>query len=67
VVLIALAGPMILHGLYDTMLKRDMAPWALLTALASFAWLAGLIEWSRYQEANEPPPKPRAMRSIVAQ
>jgi len=64
VVLIALAGPMTLHGLYDTMLKRDMAVWALVTALASFGWLAGLIEWTRYQEANEAPPPKKALRSI---
>jgi RsiW-degrading membrane proteinase PrsW (M82 family) len=53
IVFIALAGPMILHGLYDTMLKREMSLWALATALASFAWLAGLIEWTRRQEAYE--------------
>jgi RsiW-degrading membrane proteinase PrsW (M82 family) len=57
VILIALAGPMILHGLYDTMLKRDMSIWALVTALASFAWLAGLIEWTRRQEADDDPPE----------
>jgi protease PrsW len=42
-----LAVPMTLHGLYDTLLKREMEGLALLTALASFAWLAFLVEWAR--------------------
>jgi RsiW-degrading membrane proteinase PrsW (M82 family) len=66
VILIALAGPMVLHGLYDTMLKRDMAVWALVTAIASFVWLAVLIEWTRYQEENEAPPPKKTLRSIRA-
>jgi RsiW-degrading membrane proteinase PrsW (M82 family) len=41
---------MILHGLYDTMLKKDMNALALLTALASFGWLAWLIERLRRAE-----------------
>lgn len=64
VVLISLSAPMILHGLYDTMLKRDMPALALVTAIVSFAWLAGLIEWTRNQEANEAPPPKKALRSI---
>lgn len=39
-----LAVPMTLHGLYDTALTKDMAVLALLTALASFGWLAFQIE-----------------------
>src|SRR5262249_5003364 len=35
--------PMILHGLYDAFLKKDMNVLALLTALASFAWFAWSI------------------------
>ncbi len=46
-----LAIPMVLHGLYDTLLKKDMHAWALVAALASFAWLAFLIEWTRSQES----------------
>jgi hypothetical protein len=46
------AGPMILHGLYATLLKRDMELWALAAALASFLWLAWLIESSRGDDAE---------------
>ena len=42
-----LAVPMVLHGLYDTLLKKDMNVWALVIALASFAWLALQIERAR--------------------
>jgi RsiW-degrading membrane proteinase PrsW (M82 family) len=42
-----LAVPMVLHGLYDTLLKQDMAGIALLVALASFGWLIALTEWTR--------------------
>jgi RsiW-degrading membrane proteinase PrsW (M82 family)/phage FluMu protein Com len=42
-----LAIPMTLHGLYDTMLKKDMNGAALLVALASFAWLVVLTEGTR--------------------
>lgn len=34
-----MAVPMILHGLYDTLLKKEMNVLALLVAVASFAWL----------------------------
>ena len=46
-VLWVLAVPMTLHGLYDTLLKRDMEVFAVLTALASFGWLIFVIEWTR--------------------
>jgi RsiW-degrading membrane proteinase PrsW (M82 family) len=46
-VLRVLAVPMVLHGLYDTLLKKDMNVWALVIALASFAWLAFQIESAR--------------------
>jgi RsiW-degrading membrane proteinase PrsW (M82 family) len=42
--------PMVLHGLYDTFLKKEMNSWALVAALASFAWLVFLTEWTRRQE-----------------
>jgi RsiW-degrading membrane proteinase PrsW (M82 family) len=41
-VLVVIAIPMVLHGLYDTSLKRDMNWLALLVAAASFGWLAFL-------------------------
>ena len=48
-VLIALI-PMILHGLYDTLLKKGMDVFALIVAVASFALLAYLIESMRRKE-----------------
>ncbi|HLJ92319.1 MAG TPA: hypothetical protein VKU02_03915 [Gemmataceae bacterium] len=42
--------PMILHGLYDTFLKKDMDLLALAAALASFAWLAWSLESARRSE-----------------
>ncbi|WP_020471601.1 PrsW family glutamic-type intramembrane protease [Zavarzinella formosa] len=41
-ILLVIGVPMILHGLYDTSLKRDMNGVALLVAIASFGWLAYL-------------------------
>lgn len=43
--------PMVLHGLYDVMLKKEMELAALGIAALSFAWLALLIEWMRREEA----------------
>ncbi len=42
-----LAVPMVLHGLYDTLLKKDMNVWALAVAVISFGWLAMQIEMAR--------------------
>lgn len=42
--LLAIAVPAVLHGLYDTLLKREMPGYALVVAVASFAWLAFVIE-----------------------
>ena len=42
-----LAVPMLLHGFYDTLLKKDMGLWALGVALLSFGWLAVQIELAR--------------------
>lgn len=53
--------PMVLHGLYDTLLKRDMNAAALVTAAASFAWLAFLISRSY---ASEQPRKKRAKQIV---
>ncbi len=46
-VLCVLAVPMVLHGLYDALLKKDMSAWSLLVALLSFGWLALQIEKAR--------------------
>jgi RsiW-degrading membrane proteinase PrsW (M82 family) len=42
-----IAIPMVLHGLYDTLLKKDMELLALLTAAASFGYLAWQISHLR--------------------
>ena len=42
-----LAVPMVLHGLYDTLLKKDMDLWALGVGIATFAWFAIQVELSR--------------------
>lgn len=44
---------MVLHGLYDTLLKQHLDALALLVALVAFGWLAWL---SRYYWDYEPPP-----------
>jgi len=41
---------MVLHGLYDTLLKKDMEIAALSVAVASFAWLAWLVSRERREE-----------------
>jgi RsiW-degrading membrane proteinase PrsW (M82 family) len=46
-VLRIIAIPMVLHGLYDTLLKKDMELFALLTAAASFGYLAWQISHLR--------------------
>ncbi|MGE3805237.1 MAG: PrsW family glutamic-type intramembrane protease [Gemmataceae bacterium] len=52
-VLFMVSVPMILHGLYDTFLKKEMNGWALVTALVSFGWLAWRVEVARHLEADE--------------
>jgi RsiW-degrading membrane proteinase PrsW (M82 family) len=52
-----IAVPAILHGLYDTLLKRDMNVYALIAAVASFAWLSIMIELAR----NADPVLPRRL------
>ncbi len=37
---------MLLHGLYDTLLKREMTFLALVVAIASFAFLGWLVQWA---------------------
>lgn len=43
---------MVLHGLYDTLLKRDHDVWALAIAGVSFAWLAWLVSRRRQEDAE---------------
>ena len=45
------AVPMVLHGLYDTLLKKEMNALALVVAVASFGWLAFQI--SRLRGADD--------------
>ena len=47
---VLLAVPMVLHGLYDTLLKKDMQGLALATAAASFGWFAWQVERMRAKE-----------------
>ncbi len=44
--------PMILHGLYDTLLKKDLEVWALVVGAASFAWFALQVEMARSSDAD---------------
>lgn len=46
------AVAMVLHGLYDTLLKKkDLEPMALAVAVVSFGWFALLIEQARERES----------------
>jgi RsiW-degrading membrane proteinase PrsW (M82 family) len=42
--IVIVAVPIVLHGAYDTLLKKDHDAWAMLVALASFAWLTLQVE-----------------------
>lgn len=53
-IVVLVAVPMVLHGLYDTALKKDMPLLALAVALVSFAWLAWRIEDARKSEDSKP-------------
>jgi hypothetical protein len=44
------AVPMVLHGLYDTLLKKGMSGWALAVAGVSFLYLAYQVERQRGEE-----------------
>jgi len=45
--LLVISVPAVLHGLYDTLLKRDMPGYALAIAAASFVWLMFVVERAR--------------------
>jgi RsiW-degrading membrane proteinase PrsW (M82 family) len=45
--LMIISVPAVMHGLYDTLLKKGFDGYALAVALASFAWLAFMLERAR--------------------
>lgn len=49
---ILISIPMVLHGLYDTFLTKDMDGLALAVALFSFGWLVLMIESAREKEGD---------------
>ncbi len=55
-VLRILSVPMVLHGLYDTLLKKEMNGYAFLVGLISFAWFVWQVESARGAAADEPRP-----------
>src|SRR5262249_5691978 len=55
-----LAVAVVLHGLYDTLLKQERTGLALLVALTSFGWLAWQIESMRRQEVRDDETSPQA-------
>ena len=60
-----IAVPMVLHGFYDTLLKKDMNVWALVVALLSFAWFAWHIELARRTHPGAGQPRvARARRGL---
>ena len=61
--LIILAIPAVLHGLYDTCLKKELDGYALLVAFASFAWLAFLL--SRLQTDDDKAAHKTMLRDYV--
>ncbi len=60
-VLVLVAVPMVLHGLYDTALKKELNSLALLAALASFGWFVWCMErtWTRQEETSMKKPRAR--------
>lgn len=48
--LLVVGIPMVLHGLYDTLLKKDMEMGALLVAVLSFGFLAALNTWLHHED-----------------
>ena len=51
--MVIVSAPMVLHGAYDTLLKKDMNSWALLVAGVSFLWLVYQIETARRMDPDE--------------
>jgi RsiW-degrading membrane proteinase PrsW (M82 family) len=53
-VVAVVAVPMVLHGLYDTALKKELNLLALIAALVSFAWLVWCMETTRGLDEEKP-------------
>jgi RsiW-degrading membrane proteinase PrsW (M82 family) len=53
--LMIISVPAIMHGLYDTLLKKGFDGYALAVALASFAWLAFMLERARSSDEEYSP------------
>lgn len=51
--LLLIAVPMVLHGLYNTLLTKDMDGMALAVDLMNFAWLAIMIETARDRDGDK--------------
>jgi RsiW-degrading membrane proteinase PrsW (M82 family) len=49
---ILISIPMVLHGLYDTFLSKDMESLALTVAVFSFGWLVIMVESAREKEGD---------------
>jgi RsiW-degrading membrane proteinase PrsW (M82 family) len=65
-ILIILAVPMVLHGLYDTLLKKDFDLLALAVGVASFAWLAFQVERARADDGETRARKRKGTREAWA-
>jgi RsiW-degrading membrane proteinase PrsW (M82 family) len=50
---ILVSVPMVLHGFYDTMLKKEMNTAALCVAVISFAWLVFQVEQARWRDSQD--------------
>jgi RsiW-degrading membrane proteinase PrsW (M82 family) len=55
----------ILHGLYDTLLKKDYQAYALVVALISFVYLVCLIEWSQLKRDDGDQPRRRGRLAMA--
>jgi RsiW-degrading membrane proteinase PrsW (M82 family) len=64
-VLWIISVPAILHGLYDTLLKRDMSGLALVVAALSFVWLIWMVERARGDD-SELASSPLGAKSLAA-
>jgi RsiW-degrading membrane proteinase PrsW (M82 family) len=51
--MVVVCVPMLLHGAYDTLLKKDMNSWALLVAAVSVGWLAFQIETAKRKDPGD--------------
>ena len=52
--MVLVSAPMVLHGLYDTLLKKQMDGYALVVAIVSFGWLVWQVEQARRQDEQTP-------------